>query len=88
MTSVIWDPKARDFLRKLEKAAAKRIFEKIDLEVSVEPTRFLESLSGLDFYKIRIGDYRIFADYSKGDDILTIRSIRHRKDAYKKHNLQ
>ncbi len=32
MTSIIWDSKAREFLRKLPKDISKRIFNKIDTE--------------------------------------------------------
>ena len=46
--------------------------------------RYLLSLINIDSYKIRIGDYRIFADYSENDKKLIIRSIKHRRNAYKK----
>ena len=47
-------------------------------------TRFLETLVNLDGYKIRVGDYRLFVDYYEDKDHLVIRTIRHRRDAYKK----
>jgi len=37
----------------------------------------------MNLYKIRIGDYRLFVDYYKDKDEMIIRSIRHRKNAYK-----
>ena len=52
MTSIDWDPKAREFLRKLPRNIANRIFNKVD--------------------------------HNKNQDNLIIRSIRHRRDAYKK----
>ncbi len=83
MTSIEWDPKARDFLRKLPKHISKRIFEKVDGRARVNVERFLETLAGIEGYKIRVGDYRLFVDYDKVKDHLIIRAIRHRKNAYK-----
>jgi len=83
MISIEWDSKARDFLRKLPKETSQRIFNKIDNEVRVNPERFIETLVDKDFYKLRIGDYRLFVDYYKDKGIMIIRTIRHRKNAYK-----
>jgi mRNA-degrading endonuclease RelE of RelBE toxin-antitoxin system len=35
MTNVVWDPKARDFLRKLPKKIAERLYGKVDNEIEV-----------------------------------------------------
>ncbi|MBI5390982.1 type II toxin-antitoxin system RelE/ParE family toxin [Candidatus Woesearchaeota archaeon] len=83
MTTITWDEEARIFLRKLPQDIAKRIFEKVDTKVRANVRHYLETLVNLDFYKIRIGDYRLFVDYSTIEDKLVIRAIRHRKDAYK-----
>ena len=83
MTDIIWDEKARDFLRKIPKDISRRIFNKIDNEVKNNVLHYLETLVNKDFYKIRAGDYRLFADYYRDKDLLIIRTIRHRKDAYK-----
>jgi len=84
MTEIIWDSKARDFLRKLPREISKRIFKKVDVEVRNNVKHYLETLVDEDFYKIRIGDYRLFVDYYADKDVLIIRTIRHRKDAYKR----
>ena len=83
MTSVDWDPKAREFLRKLPKEIASRIFSKIDKEVRLNVERYLETLVNIEGFKLRVGDYRLFVDYYKSEDRLVIRAIRHMKDAYK-----
>jgi len=85
MTIIKWDPKAREFLRKLPKDISKRIFNKVDKDVRANVKRYLETLVGKDYFKIRIGDYRLFVDYYQKEDALVIRTGRHRKDAYKKH---
>ena len=84
MTSIEWDPKSNEFLEKLPKFIAQRIFKKVDNDVKNNVTRFLETLVNLDGYKIRVGDYRLFVDYYEDKDHLIIRTIRHRRDAYKK----
>ncbi len=83
MTEIVWDTKARDFLRKLPRDISKRIFNKIDIEIRQNVERYLKTLVGKDYYKIRVGDYRIFVDYYRNEDRLFIRAIRHRRNAYK-----
>jgi mRNA-degrading endonuclease RelE of RelBE toxin-antitoxin system len=84
MSLIEWDPKARNFLRKLPKPVAQRIFTKVDTKIRHNVERYLEPLVNLNSYKIRVGDYRLFVDYFKTADHLVIRAIRHRRDAYKK----
>jgi mRNA-degrading endonuclease RelE of RelBE toxin-antitoxin system len=83
MTRVSWDPKAREFLRKLEKDIAGHIYMAVDRKISQNVERYLESIKGYDFLKIRVGDYRLFVDYYKSEDLLVIRMIDHRENAYK-----
>jgi mRNA interferase RelE/StbE len=84
MISIIWDPKAREFLRKLPKDISKRIFKKVNIEIKNNIERYLQTLVNIEGYKIRIGNYRLFVDFYKDKNQLIIRSIRHRKDAYKR----
>lgn len=88
MTYIDWDPKARDFLRKLPKDISRRIYKKVDTEIKLNVERYLETLVNIEGYKIRIGDYRLFVDYYKDKDHLVIRTIIHRKDAYKREWLR
>lgn len=83
MTRISWDPKARDFLRKLPKVDSKRIVRKVVMEIMQNPKRYLDSVIGKTISKIRIGNYRLFVDYDEAEDHLWIRSIRHRRNAYK-----
>lgn len=83
MAIIIWDPKAREFLRKLPKSIANRIYRKVDKVIRFNITRNLESFANRDGYKMRIGDYRLFVDYYKERNLLIIRTIRHRRHAYK-----
>ena len=83
MSSVSWEPKARDFLRKLPSDISNRIYKKVNTEIRYSVKRYLEPLVNLPGSKIRIGDYRLFVDYYEKEDLLIVRAIRHRKDAYK-----
>jgi len=83
MTEVFWFKKALDFLRKLDPAESERIVKKIN-EVLKNPKHYLESLISINAKKLRIGDYRLFVDYDSQQNKLSIYSIRHRKNAYKK----
>ncbi len=85
MTCAIkWSPIALKELRKLDHSVSERIVRKITVEVVPRPETFIESLVGEDFFKIRVGDYRLFVDFSRNPDILVVRSIRHRSVAYLK----
>ncbi len=83
LAAIEWSPKAREFLRKLPKNVANRIFTKVDAEIRLNPRRYLEPLVGIDAKKIRVGHYRLFVDYD--GEHLVILAIRHRRDAYKNH---
>lgn len=84
MATVTWDPKAREFLRKLDRHVASRIYNTVDRKISKDVQRYLEAVKGHDFYKLRVGDYRLFADYSPREDHLEIRVIEHRSRAYQR----
>jgi len=78
---VIWDDEAINFLRRLDKNISSRIVKKIK-EIRSNPMRYIFSWVNMDFSKIRIGNYRVFVDFK--DDTMIIRTIKHRKNAYKK----
>ena len=78
-----WDPKAIKFLDKLPKDYALRIADKIK-NIRENPERYLETLVGYNFYKVRIGDYRLFINLDNNAKIIYVMSIRHRREAYNK----
>ncbi len=82
MSSVEWSRNSLDFLDKLDKEDSERIVKKID-EIKDNPLRFIKGLINKDFGKIRIGNYRLFVDFIIKEERLIIRSIKHRKNAYK-----
>lgn len=80
---IIWDPKAIKFLDKLPKDYALRIANKIK-SIRENPERYLETLVGYNFYKLRTGDFRIFINLDNNTKIISVMSIRHRREAYNK----
>jgi len=78
---VIWDKETIGFLRKLDKKIASRIVKKVG-EISFNYKRYVLSLVGKDYLKVRVGDYRLFVDIHEG--VMIIRTIKHRRNAYKK----
>lgn len=79
---ILFDGKVRDFLRKLDDINRKRILKKLK-EIDENPKRYMFTLINKSNFKIRVGNYRLFVDYYEKDNKLIIRSIKHRKNAYK-----
>ena len=79
--SVEWHPKTRKFLRKLPKDISERIVLKVK-EVREDPFRFLEHYEGDDYYKLRVGDYRLLIDVDFKNKVLLIQVIDHRRRIY------
>jgi mRNA-degrading endonuclease RelE of RelBE toxin-antitoxin system len=84
MTVIKWDPKAEEFLDKLDRHLAVRIYNAVKNKTETGIKRCLEPVKGYDFLKIRVGDYRLFVDYYPDKDILKVRMIDHRGNAYKR----
>jgi len=78
---IVWDKDALGKLRKLDKLTAGRIVKKFR-NILLNPERHTFSLVNLKYSKIRVGNYRVFVDIEK--DIITVRTIKHRRNAYKK----
>ena len=82
MFKVIFDDKAVEFLEKLDKKNRKRIFNKI-MATKADPFRYFEKLVTKDYYKLRVGDYRVIADIDKNKVKILVLFIGHRKNIYK-----
>ncbi|MBT5021408.1 type II toxin-antitoxin system RelE/ParE family toxin [Candidatus Woesearchaeota archaeon] len=79
---IIFDRAAIEFLEKIEKKLAKRIWNKI-MSTKENPHRFFDKLVERKDYKLRIGDYRVVADLNDKEKKIEITSIGHRKNIYK-----
>ncbi len=86
MYQIVLSQDAQNQLQKLEKELQKRIVNVLK-RVVVRPVAYLERLTGVPYYKLRIGDYRVIIDLKTNENILFVMKIGHRKDIYKKLNL-
>ncbi len=87
MTKIIYTRHARQDLKRLEKAVARRIIKKLyffsqQKNTLVFAKKLTNSLIGQ--YRFRVGEYRILFDVDKKGNmqILVILKIKHRKDIY------
>ena len=62
---------AKKQLKKLDLATIIRIDKKLH-EISDEPFLYVTKVVGLEFYKIRLGDYRVLMSISKNSLIIMI----------------
>ncbi|HLD06952.1 MAG TPA: type II toxin-antitoxin system RelE/ParE family toxin [Candidatus Nanoarchaeia archaeon] len=79
--SAEWHPHTKKFLQKLPKDVAIRIVQKVKA-VQENPFHYLEHYSGKDYYKLRIGDYRLLIDADLSHKVLYIQVIEHRSKVY------
>ena len=79
---IIWSNRAKKDLKNLDKKIARRIVNKIETLREKENV-FLEKVKDKDFYKYRVGQYRVFIDKFPVTKKLGVLHIRHRKNAYK-----
>ncbi len=80
----ILDGAVRD-LKRLDKSTGRRIVKRINWLAEnfddVQQTQLTHNLSGL--YKLRVGNYRVFYQPLKNEDVLVIHQVGHRRDIYK-----
>jgi len=83
MYGLIFEKKALKFLNKLDGQVKKRIWDKLQ-ECKQEPFRYLEHLTQIEGFKLRVGNYRIIVDVQEKIRILYVLKIEHRKNVYEK----
>jgi len=77
--------RARDELRTLDEDTAARVVEKLEEVVGSEfrdPPEWLESLEGLTYHKLRVGEYRAVVLVVRDDRVLEVHSVGHRRNVY------
>ena len=79
---IILTEKAKKCLKELDKPIAARIADKLD-ELSQKEIVFLEKIEGRDFYKLRIGNYRVLIQKFPATKKLLVLKIGHRRNIYK-----
>lgn len=82
---VEWSSKAKKRLEKLEKDISVSIIKKVE-GIKDNPLHFLERLTKIKAYKLRIGDYRVIVDLNENQKKIEVMTLGHRKDIYKEVN--
>lgn len=80
-----YEKTAIDDLKKLPKPIRKRIVEKIEWLAENADKIIHKSLQGnlSDFYKLRVGDYRVIYELDQTNMKIFIDHVGHRRDIYK-----
>lgn len=84
MTDVAFTTKGRETLEALDESVQDRVLGK--LEEAAEWTEHrLEKLSGWNYYRLRIGDYRAIVTWNREDDRIVVEVVGHRRNVYDRH---
>ena len=75
-------PSVRKDLRGIARPAVRRILAAIDQLAEQPRPSASKKLSGLDLYRIRVGNYRIGYEIRDHDLIIVVVKVGHRRDVY------
>ncbi|HLC78647.1 MAG TPA: type II toxin-antitoxin system RelE/ParE family toxin [Candidatus Nanoarchaeia archaeon] len=82
MYEIIFSEKAKSQLKKLDKLTQERIGSVID-RIKIRPFSYdLKRLQGTNYYRARIGEYRIILDIKQDKLIIIVIELGHRKNIY------
>jgi len=82
MFQIEWKEHAIENLDKLETSISQRIFKKVE-ELADNPfSKDIRRLKGSDYFRLRVGDYRIIFSVEK--DLITVLKVGHRKNIYER----
>ena len=82
MKRISWTEQAKADVRGLDKAAAVRILHALH-RFAESGTGDIKALQGeREELRLRAGDYRLFF-VCTGDDVIEVRRVRHRREAYR-----
>lgn len=84
MTSfeIIWSESAARELKKLDRAVARRIFDRVG-ELQKDPFRHVQRLVNSPYFRLRVGDYRVILDVQQGVLRVLVLKVGHRKSIYR-----
>ena len=77
-----WSRHALAELNKLETKDIQRIIQKLE-QVSEDPQTHFQRLKGYDYYKLRVGDYRVIVLLLTTNKVILVENLGHRKNIYK-----
>lgn len=80
--SVMWSDKSKKQLSKIDKKTASRIIDRVE-DIKKDPFTAVSRLSGSQFFRLRVGDYRVILDLQQGKLIIFVIETDNRKRIYK-----
>ncbi|TFC80309.1 type II toxin-antitoxin system RelE/ParE family toxin [Cryobacterium sp. TMS1-20-1] len=82
--TIRFTPKAAKQVRKLDSAAAKRIRDFLEQKLSVldNPRQLGKKLVNEEFWRYRVGDYRILTNIDDDQILILIVEVAHRREVY------
>ncbi|EPL8481794.1 type II toxin-antitoxin system RelE/ParE family toxin [Providencia alcalifaciens] len=88
--TINYSERALKSLRKMDKQIARRIVDFMDLRIAAldDPRQSGKSLKGElgEFWRYRVGDYRILCEIRDDELVILATTIGHRKEIYDKSN--
>ena len=80
---IIWSPKSKDNLKEVTPEVARRVIKKV-IELELAPYHFIEKMTDVNCWRVRVGDYRVLLDIDEKKKEIQVLKIGHRKNIYKK----
>lgn len=81
MYKIIFSEKSKKQLEKLERTIQERILQALE-RIKIRPEAFVTKLVDDPAYKFRVGDYRVLLDIDKGNLLILVIKVGHRKNVY------
>ena len=72
---------AQKQLYKLEKEIQLRIVSSLE-RIRIRPYSYIKKLTGIQYFRLRVGDYRIILDIQNDKLVVFVVEIGHRKNVY------
>jgi mRNA interferase RelE/StbE len=80
--SIIWSDRAKRQLGKLDRGVARRIFEHVG-GLKNNPHRQVQKLVNSRYFRLRVGDYRVFLDIQGATLRILVLKVGHRGTIYR-----
>lgn len=77
-----WSQNSLQEIGKCESKDAERIIKKLE-QTATNPYHYFERLKGYDYYKLRIGDFRVIVLLAAANKTIIVQNLGHRKNIYK-----
>lgn len=84
MAEVRLTPRAHDLLMALPTEARDRLTDTLE-RAGHQPDRELRVLEGVPYYSVRSGDYHALIDWDRGDEVLWVFAVGHRRNGYDRY---